>query len=62
VAWQTPGADGEYQYAKVVPSSFQGVEAETGVVVRLGGFVLSAGVQSNSFKFYEANLGVGVMF
>lgn len=62
VAWQMYGADGEYQYAKVAPSSFSGAEAETGMVVRLGGFVLSAGIQTNSFKFYEANLGIGVMF
>ena len=62
LAWQTYGADGDYQYAKVVPASFKGIEAETGLIVRLGGFVLSAGVQTNSFKFYEANIGVGVMF
>ena len=62
VAWEMLGESGDYQYAKVVPSSFSGVEAETGVIFRLGGVVLSAGVQTNSFKFYEANLGVGVMF
>ncbi|MBR4739769.1 MAG: hypothetical protein IK074_01230 [Bacteroidales bacterium] len=62
LAWQMYGSDGDYQYAKVVPSSFSGIEAETGVVVRLGGVVLSAGAQTNSFKFWEANIGVGVMF
>ena len=62
VAWQMYGTDGEYQYAKVAPSSFNGVEVETGLIFRLGGFVVSAGVQTNSFKFYEANLGIGVMF
>lgn len=62
VAWQMYGSDGDYQYAKVVPSSFSGVEAELGAVVRLGGVVLSVGAQTNSFKFWEANIGVGVMF
>lgn len=62
VAWQMVGPEGDYQYAKLTSSSFSGVEAETGLVMRLGGFVLSAGVQTNSFKFYEANIGIGVMF
>lgn len=62
VAWQMYGSDGDYQYAKVVPSSYSGVEAELGAVVRLGGVVLSVGAQTNSFKFWEANIGVGVMF
>ena len=62
IAWQMYGADGEYQYAKVVPSSLKGVEAETGVVLRFGGVALSAGIQTNSFKLFEANLGVGIMF
>lgn len=62
VAWQMVGAGGEQQYARVAPSSFKGVEAELGLVYRLGGVVFSAGVQTNSFKYYEANLGVGVMF
>lgn len=62
LAWQMYGADGDYQYAKVTPVSFKGIEAETGVIFRFGGFVFSAGMQTNSFKFYEANIGVGVMF
>ena len=62
VAWQMYGSEGDYEYAKVVPSSFSGIEAETGLVFRFGGVVLSAGVQTNSFKFYEANVGIGVMF
>lgn len=62
LAWQMYGADGEYQYAKVVPSSLSGVEFETGAIFRIGGVAVSLGVQTNSFKFFEANLGVGVMF
>ena len=62
LAWQMLGADGEYQYVQVAPSSFKGIEAETGVVFRMGGLAVSAGIQTNSFKLYEANLGVGVMF
>ncbi|MBO4634320.1 MAG: hypothetical protein J5669_02990 [Bacteroidales bacterium] len=62
LAWQMRGADGSYQYAQVTPASFKGIEAEAGLIARMGGFVISAGMQTNSFKFWEANLGVGVMF
>ena len=61
VAWQMLGSDGNYQYVKVSPSSFSGLEADTGLILRFGGYVLSAGVQTNSFKFYEANIGIGIM-
>ena len=62
LAWQMVGSEGEYQYAKVVPSSLKGVEAELGAIFRIGGVAVSLGVQTNSFKFFEANVGVGVMF
>jgi hypothetical protein len=62
LAWQMFGSDGQNQYVRVAPSSFSGFEAEAGLAFRLGGVAVSAGVQSNSFKFYEANLGIGVMF
>ena len=62
LAWQMYGADGTSQYTKVTSHSFAGAEAELGVLFRVGGFAVSAGLQTNSFKFYEANLGIGVMF
>lgn len=61
LAWEMYGNDG-YDYVRVEPNSFTGYEAELGLVFRLGGFALSAGVQTNQFKYYEANVGIGVMF
>ena len=58
LAWE----NAEGGYYKVSTSSFSGLEAEVGLVFRLGAFAVSAGVQSNSVKYWEANLGVGVMF
>ena len=58
LAWEN--SDGGYY--KVVPSSYSGVEPELGLILRFGAFAVSAGVQTNSFKYWEANLGVGVMF
>lgn len=42
--------------------SCQGVEAELGAIVKFGVFALSAGVQTNSFQYWEANFGIGVIF
>lgn len=58
LAWENSAGE----YYKVSSSSFSGVESELGVVFRFGAFAVSAGMQNNSFKFWEANLGVGVMF
>lgn len=58
LAWQS--YDGEYY--RVETSSFTGIEAEAGLLLKLGVFALSAGVQTNQFKYMEANIGVGVMF
>lgn len=62
LGWQMYGADGNYEYARVIPSSFKGYEVETGILFRLGGVTLSAGIQTNQFKYCEANMGIGVMF
>jgi hypothetical protein len=62
LAWEMYGAEGSYDLVRVAPSSFTGVEAELGLIFRLGGFALSAGVQTNQFRYYEANVGIGVMF
>ena len=49
-------------YVQVDPYSYNGYEAELGAILRLGAFAISAGVQTNQFKYYEANVGIGVMF
>ena len=66
LAWEmyTGGESGDsYGSVKVTaPYSFSGAESELGAILRLGAFALSAGVQTNQFKYYEANLGLGIMF
>lgn len=61
LAWKMY-TDGDYEWARVTPNSFTGYEAELGMVFRAGVFAFSAGVQTNQFKYYEANVGIGVMF
>lgn len=61
LAWKMY-ADGDYEWARVTDNSFTGYEVELGMVYRTGVFALSAGVQTNQFKYYEANVGIGVMF
>ena len=61
LAWKMY-ADGNYEWARVTDSSFTGYEAELGLVYRPGVIAFSAGVQTNQFKYYEANVGIGVMF
>ena len=60
-------ADGESginsdKWAENTDESFNGVEADLGLVLRAKNFAFTAGVQSNSFKYFEATLGVGIMF
>ena len=62
LGWQVRGTDGEFEYARVTSSSYSGVEAELGLVFRMGGFAIMAGAQTIMFKYYEANVGIGVMF
>lgn len=58
LAWET--VDGTW--ARVSSASYKGVEAEVGAIVRFGAFAVGAGVQTNSFKYMDVNLSVGVMF
>lgn len=58
LAWET--VDG--QWVKNNDFSFAGVEAELGALLHWGNLAFSLGVQTNSFKYVEGNLGVGVMF
>ena len=46
----------------VASNSFLGLETEAGLMVRFSFFVLSIGVQTNSFKYSEANFGLGLIF
>ena len=64
LAWEMIKDNDHTEYVKVAPYSFRGVELETGLVLRLSYFSLSLGVQTNAdrFKYWEANLGIGVAF
>ncbi|MBE5322020.1 hypothetical protein IM793_22890 [Pedobacter sp. MR2016-19] len=42
-----------------VPSSFQGAEAEAGVLIRLGFFNLMGGISSINFKYNDIHAGIG---
>lgn len=58
IAWETI----EGEWAENTTDSSSGVEADLGLVLRAGNVAFSAGVQSNSFKYFEATVGVGIMF
>ena len=65
LAWEM--AEGESgtnsdQWAENQDETFKGIEADLGLVLRMKNIALSAGLQSNSFKYFEATLGVGIMF
>lgn len=62
LAWKTYLDGGSYQYAKVTTHSFSGIEVETGLILRVGSVSFSVGVQTNQFKYFEANAGIGFMF
>ena len=49
-------------WAKNIDASTSGVEAELGLIGRINNIALSCGVQSNSFKYWEATFGIGFMF
>ena len=64
LAWEMIKDNDHNEYLKVAPYSFRGVELESGLVLRLNYFTISAGVQTNAdrFKYWEANVGIGVVF
>ena len=62
LAWEMYQAENTYEFVRVEPSSFTGFEVELGALFRIGPVSISAGVQTNQFKYYEANVGIGVMF
>ena len=56
--WRT--TDGEW--VKNSDHSSQGLELDLGALYRYKNYAFSIGYQTNSFKYHEATLGVGVMF
>lgn len=58
LGWKT--VDGEW--AKNIDQSCSGLEAELGSIYRYKNLSASLGVQTNSFKYVEVNIGIGVMF
>ena len=62
LAWQISGSDNLYDYARVTPYSFNGYEAEVGIIFRKGSLAVMSGIQTIQFKYLEANVGIGVKF
>ena len=65
LAWEM--ADGEVgtssdKWAENVDETCSGIEADLGLVLRAKNFAISAGIQSISFKYFEATVGIGIMF
>lgn len=58
LAWESVGDE----WAENTDKSYDGLEAELGGIVRLKNFAMSLGVQTNSFKYFEATVGIGIMF
>lgn len=50
------------EQVEVTPATYKGIEYDLGMLFRFGSFAFGAGVQSNQFKFIEANINVGLMF
>ena len=50
------------KWGKNKDHSLEGVEAEIGGILSAGPMVFSLGLQTNSFKYLEGNLGIGVIF
>ena len=65
LAWEiAEGESGTHsdKWAENKDDSATGIEADLGLVFRAKNFAITAGVQSNSFKYFEATLGIGIMF
>lgn len=58
LVWETVGG----KWGKNKDHSLEGVEAEIGGILPAGPMVFSLGLQTNSFKYLEGNLGIGVIF
>lgn len=58
LAWETA----EEEWAENTDKTYTSVEADLGCILRMKNFALSAGLQSNGFKYFEATVGIGIMF
>lgn len=58
LVWETVGG----KWGKNKDHSVEGMEAEAGCILSVGPMVFSLGLQTNSFKYLEGNLGIGVIF
>lgn len=58
LVWETVGG----KWGKNKDHSLEGVEAEIGGILSARPMVFSLGLQTNSFKYLEGNLGIGVIF
>lgn len=58
LAWETTDGD----WAKVDDFSYKGAEVELGAIAYWERLAFSVGVQTNSFKYVEGNIGIGVIF
>lgn len=54
--------DSEGSWAQVIDYSCKGVAVEAGLIFGIGPVAVSAGVSTTSFKYVEAEVGIGVMF
>lgn len=58
VAWETL----DHVYLENIDKSYEGVEAEVGMIFRFNNLAVSLGGQTNSFKMFEGCIGLGIMF
>ena len=58
MTWETADA----LWAECTDQSYTGAEADLGCILRAKSVAFIAGVQTNSFKYYEATLGIGFLF
>ena len=49
-------------WTEISPSSTKGIEAEAGLTVFFGIIAINAGIQTNSFKYSELSIGIGISF
>ncbi len=56
--WETVDGD----WVKHADYSYSGFEVDFGCIFRIKNFALSAGYQTNQFKYHEATVGLGFMF
>lgn len=58
LAWETA----EGLWAECTDLSHSGIEVDLGCIFRAKSVAFTAGLQTNSFKYWEATIGIGIMF